>query len=420
MKTKSRTFVYRNLLLLAIIVLALMFRFYNFSERVTYGPEQAISLITSGKIIKSKFTLLGQENVQRITSKGHIIFSGALFTYSLIPLQTIFSFAPIPITAYFAVLNLLTGVVLFIVVRKLFNFRLALLSTTLFLFNNYMLYHSMFIWILNYLPLIGILSFYFLVGFKNDKRLLNVFLLGLLCGVGFGLEYLYLLTAVIVYLYLAYYSREKIKMSLVFISGAVLGNLPMLIFDLRHDFYHLRSLWQYFVDTLMNPEQSFIAYYHFLHFWPIFALLGGLLLLYMWKRNKFAAVFSMIIYIVFNLSSSLVSFDSSAGMPKGLTTLEVIKASESISQDKPEEFNVVSLLDFDARGHILRYPLEYIYGVIPMGVEEYKEAQSLYVISEKSYDFDKAGVWEINVFEPKEVEILSEIDEDYAVYKLTK
>ncbi|MBU0777385.1 hypothetical protein KKF82_03880, partial [Patescibacteria group bacterium] len=238
---------FKNFFIFLIIIFALFVRFYNFTERVTFGPEQAISLITSGKVLKSKFTLLGQENVQRITSKGHIIFSGVLFTYSLIPLQTIFNFDPIPITAYFAALSLLSGAVLFIVVKKLFNFRLALLSTVLFLFNDYMIYHSMFIWILNYLPLIGILSFYLIVDFKNDKRLFNVFLLGFLCGVGFGLEYLYLLTAAVVYLFLIYYSREKTKTSLIFVAGGTLGNLPMLIFDLRHDFYHLRSLWQYLV-----------------------------------------------------------------------------------------------------------------------------------------------------------------------------
>jgi len=411
---------FKNFIIFLIIIFAFFVRFYNFTERVTFGPEQAISLITSGNVVKSKFTLLGQENVQRITSKGHIIFSGALFTYSLIPLQTIFNFDPVPITAYFAALNLLSGVVIFIVVKKLFNFRLALLSIVLFLFNDYMLYHSMFIWILNYLPLVGILSFYLLVDFKNDKHFLNVFLLGFLCGVGFGLEYLYILTAAVVYLFLIYYSREKIKTSLIFVVGCVLGSLPMLIFDLRHDFYHLRSLWQYFVDTLMNPGQSSITYYHFLHFWPIFALLGGLLLLFIWKRNKLVVVSFMAIYIFVNLSSGLVSFKNPTGMPEGLNTIEVIKASEVISQDKPKEFNVVSLLDFDARGHILRYPLEYLYGFKPMGVEEYKEAQSLYVISEKSYDFDNAGVWEINVFEPRKVEMLNEIDEDYAVYKLTK
>jgi len=94
--------------------------------------------------------------------------------------------------------------------------------------------------------------------------------------------------------------------------------------------------------------------------------------------------------------------------------------SNIFSKDNPQEFNVVSLLDFDTRGHILRYPLEYILNLNPMGVEEYKYAQSLYVLSEKSYDFRKATVWEINIFEAEKIIKLEDIDEKYAVFKLTK
>lgn len=410
---------FKNLLIFLIIAFAIFVRFLNFTERVTFGSEQARSLIVSGRYIKEKPSLLGQEYF-RVTSSGHKLFSGALFSYSLVPLQLILNYQPIPITAFFVVLNIITGLLLFLLARKVFNFSIAVFTLIIFLFSGYMIYHSLFIWILNYLPLIGLLAFYALYLFYKKPKLIYALILGGLSGVGINLQYLFIPFAFLLLLFVIWKSKHKIKSVLLFVVGAIFGNLPMVLFDLRHDFYHLRSLWQYFVDTLANSGQSSITYYHFLHFWPVFALLGGLLLFYIWKRNKPVTVFLMILYLYMNLSSSLVSFKEPTGMPEGLNTIEVINAAEAISQDEPEKFNVVSLLDFDARGHILRYPLEYLYGVKPMGVEEYKEAQSLYVISEKSYDFDRAGVWEINVFEPKEVEILSEIDEDYAVYKLTK
>ena len=410
---------FKKFIIFLIIISAFFARFYNFSERVTFGSEQARSLIVSGRYIKEKPSLLGQEYF-RDTSSGHKLFSGAMFNYSLVPLQLIFNYEPILITAFFAFLNIFTGLLLFSLAKKAFSFSVATFSLIIFLFNEYMIYHSLFIWNYNYLPLVGLFVFYLLYLYNKKSKFLYAFILGGLSGVGISLQYLFIPFAFLSSLFIVWKSKRKITSFSLFIVGAILGNLPMFLFDLRHDFYHLRNLWQYFVDTLANPGQGTLTYYHFLHFWPIFALLGGLLVYLIWKRNKLIAIFFMAIYIFVNLSSSLVSFKDPTGMPEGLNTTEVIRASEAISLDKPEEFNVVSLLDFDARGHILRYPLEYIYGFKPMGVEEYKEAQSLYVISEKSYDFDRAGVWEINVFEPKEVNVLSEIDENYAIYKLTK
>jgi len=410
---------FKNFIIFLIIIFALFVRFYNFTERVTFGPEQAISLIVSGSYIKEKPSLLGREYF-RVTSSGHKLFTGALSSYSLVPLQLIFNYKPIPITAFFVFLNIFTGLLLFLLARKVFNFPVATFSLIIFLFSGYMIYHSLFIWNLNYLPLVGLLVFYVLYLYYKKPKLIYALILGGLSGVGINLQYLFIPFVFLLLLFVFWKSKHKIKPPFLFIIGAIFGNFTMILFDLRHDFYHLRSLWQYFVDTLANPEQGSLTYYHFLHFWPIFALLGGLLAYLIWKRNKLVAASFMAIYVFVNLSSGLVSFKDPTGMLEGLSTTEVVKASEAISQDKPEEFNVVSLLDFDARGHILRYPLEYLYGFKPMGVEEYKEAQRLYVISKKSYDFDKAGVWEINVFEPKEMKILSNIDEDYAVYKLTK
>lgn len=410
---------FKNFVIFLIIVFAFFVRLYNFTDRVTFGPEQALSLIVSGRYINEKPSLLGQEYF-RVTSSGHKLFSGALFSYSLVPLQLILNYQPISITAYFVVLNIITGLLLFLLVKKVFNFSVAVFTLIIFLFSGYMIYHSLFIWILNYLPLIGLLAFYALYLFHKRPKFIYVFILGGLSGVGINLQYLFIPFAFLLLLFVIWKSKHKIKSIFLFIVGAIFGNFPMVLFDLRHDFYHLRSLWQYFVDTLVNPGQSSITYYHFLHFWPVLALLGGLLLFYIWKRSKPGVVFLMILYLYMNLSSGLVSFQEPTGMPEGLNTAEVLKAAEVISRDKPEEFNVVSLLDFDARGHILRYPLEYLYDLEPMGVEEYEEAQSLYVFSKKSYDFDRTGLWEINVFEPKEIEVLSEIDENYVVYKLTK
>lgn len=407
-------------LLALIIFFALLVRFYDFSNRINYGPEQAISLATSGNYIKDKFSLLGITNLQRVTSNGHVIFSGALFTYSLIPLQVVFNFNPLPITGYFALLNIASGLVLFLTALKISNIRVAIFSVILFLFNDYMINHSLFIWIVNYLPILNIAIIYLLFKHYKKEKIQYVFLIGLLAGVSFGLEYLYLFTAILVLAVLLMISRKRISAGLLFLVGAVVGNLPMVAFDIKHDFYHLRVLWQYFLDTLSNPGQGLISYYHFLHFWPLLALLGGLTFNSLYRRFKYAAIGLMGLYISLNLFSPNIAFDKAIGMSEGLTYPKVEKVVKIIADDKPDQFNVATLLDFDTRAHPLRYLLEYRYNLYPMKVDEYPNSQLLYVLAKSDYDFNSSTTWEIASFRPFKVINFAMIDKQLTVFKLVK
>lgn len=406
------------LFLLLILICALTIRFYNFNNRINFGPEQAISLITSAEYIKDKITLIGLPSTQRVTSTGHIIFSSPLFNYSLMPLELIFNFDPIPITAYFAFLNIITGFVIFFLIKKLFSIKIAFFTLILFLFNNYMIFHSMFIWIVNYLPLIGIVTFYLLIRFKEKNRRVQSLLIGLLSGVAFGTEYLYIFTSILVFIFLVYFSKKKLIHALFFFAGIVFASLPMIVFDLKHNFYYLSTFYQYFIDTINSPGQSKISYYHFLQFWPILALGAGILLAKIYQKNICLAVFLSLIYVLFNISSPLVNFNEAVGMNKSLNYPILNTAANQIAYDKPKKFNVATTWDFDSRAHSLRYLLQYRYGIIPEDVEEYKNVDNIYVMTNPNYDFEKTSLYEIYNFKPFTVEILAKISNDYSVFKL--
>ena len=106
------------------------------------------------------------------------------------------------------------------------------------------------------------------------------------------------------------------------------------------------------------------------------------------------------------------------GMPGDLSVKGIYKAADMIAKDNPDNFNVVVLADFDTRGHVLRYPLEFSYNLTPKGVTDYSGAKSVYVLSKKSYDFDNPGVWELSSFLPYNESILTAIGREYALYKL--
>jgi len=409
----------KRLVIVVCICLAFFVRFYNFSNRVTYGPEQARSLLTATRNITDRFSLLGQEYF-RNSSDGHRIYYSALFTYSLIPLVILFKGNPIPITAYFALLNLFTGYIIYRFSKKYINEETALVSCFLFVFSARMIYHSLFLWPYNYLPLLAISSLFIIYSYFEKRKTFLIFLLGVLSGMGFGIQYLYAVLVVVIFCWVFIRSKKRLSISSTFIFGFLLGIWPFVLFDLRHNFYTFNTIFTYLFDTVRGESDAGIFYYYFLPIWPYAAVLGGLIIYQIYKRQKGIAVSLLIIYLFFNLNSKLINYHEPTGMPKNLDWFKIQEAASAIAKDNPKDYNVVSLLDFDARGYILRYPLEFLFKTKPMGEEEYKNPKVLYVLSEDSYDFNSPKLWELSVFAPYTITTLKKIDPNYNLFKLEK
>jgi hypothetical protein len=246
------------------------------------------------------------------------------------------------------------------------------------------------------------------------------FVLGAVSGVGFGIQFLYLPYALAFLVYLLFKSHRKLTTFLAFFVGAVIGNLPMVLFDLRNNFYHLATLVQYFVDTLNGISDASFNYYYLLPLWSILSLVVGWFFYNLYRKSKLVAIVLSVSYIVLNLNSSLIDFEKPIGMADGLTWKEIRRAAEVIADDRPRDFNVAVLLDFDTRGYILRYPIEYIHGFKPLGEEMYREAGAIYVLSRTDYNYRNPKVWELQVAYPYDIQILSEIGTHYGVYKIIK
>jgi len=375
-------------------------------------------LIVSSEYLK-KPSLLGQDYFVRHDSNGHVIYAGAFFNYLLVPIILVTKNV-IVITALFTILNLATGYIIFWVAKKIFGLGVGLLSATIFLFNSYMIYHSLFIWIYNLLPLIGILTIYFLYLYKKKRNIRYVFSLGFLSGVGISLQILYAPIAMIVVSIVYWKSTKKFLTTVNFIIGASIANLPMIIFDIRHNFYHLSTFAQYFIDSLVGKSNAALSYYHLLPFWPVFAIVVGWMIMKVFKLNKTFGLILVLLYLFLNLSSTRVNLSHSTGMSEGLYVRDVDEASKKIALDAKGPFNVAEVLDFDKQAYVLRYFVEYKYGIKPLDVENYPNAKLLYVLAPKNYSFAQSDIWEICSGGPFKVELFYSVNDSYGVYKLTR
>jgi hypothetical protein len=400
--------------LLVIFSLAALVRLYNYPNRINFGPEQADSLLTAQHQITSGLSFLGQPYFARFTSTGHQLFASPLFTYSLIPLLKL-SPDPLHITFYFTLLNLTTGLIFYLALRKLYPPLVSVLAVTLFLFNRYQLYHSLFIWILNYLPLIGVGLFYLLL---KPKNLRSVFLLGLLSGIGIGLEYLFLPTLLLLGLLLCH-SKAK---TFLFIFAVALANLPTVIFELRHQGYHLFTLWQYFKDTLSAPAISALSYYHFLHLSPFIIFFLAWSMLKLSQRSPLIFATFITSYLFFNLSPSLFSLSTPIGMSPNWSYPLLSASAETIASLQITNFNVASLVPSDTiRALPLRYLLSYTHHTPPEPPDSYPTNSSLFLIAPDTYfPNPPSPPWEVSSLSPYTHTILTNFAGNYSLYRIDR
>ena len=257
--------------------------------------------------------------------------------------------------------------------------------------------------------------------FKKRNTLLPILFLGILSGIGFGLQYVYVISAFLIFVYILIISKRKLIGSALFFVGAAIGDLPMILFDLKHNFYHFNSLYQYFLDSQAHKVSAFYTYYQFLNFWPFFAIIGGLLLWMIFKRNKMVVVALLAVFLFINTNSPFARLFSWSLNQNEITLSDTKNIATIIAKDNPpEKFNTAVLLDFDTRAHPLRYILTYQHNLKPQPVENYTNIDALYVLSPKDYDMNSPQVWELQTFMPYKIFSLNSPTPNQKFYKLTK
>lgn len=134
----------------------------------------------------------------------------------------------------------------------------------------------------------------------------------------------------------------------------------------------------------------------------------------------------MVILITLSLALNLSNLDlkrkEGYTMPKGWNLTGVKKASNIIANDVEitSSFNITATIDGDSRARPYRYLVE-SYGKIPLNVENYPQAQFLYLISRQSpSQINKTALWEVSSFRPFKFDKEWDIQNGIKLYKLSK
>lgn len=363
----------RYFVFVLIFLLAGCLRFYHLGQTATFGYDSARDMINLREMVVShKFTLLGPET----TIGGKTIFFGPLHYYINAPALIASNFDPLSTYYWTAILSFLA--IIFVAV-----FTKSPAATLFAAVFPWLVSSSQAAWNPNLVPLFATLS----LGLFSRRRFL---LAGLASGLAIELHYMAVLLPLAMMLVFFLKKEFRWKNVAIFLSGVILGLFPLILFDVRHEFF--------LTKTIFSLGQSDIAtrvlgWYYFL--WVPIALAFLLP-----RLSKAMAVF--LIIIALGLTLGFLSHKQ----PDPILNFSHVKsvADQVLSWEKNSQgnYNIASLSDPDARATAYRYFLTNG-GKPPLSFREYSVADHIYAIVPRGIS-DKtilsANTYEVSVFKP--------------------
>lgn len=368
---------------------------------------------------EKKFTLIGPETSIKSTDK-HSFFYAPWIYYFLLPFMLVSNWEPLAGSFLFILLNLWALFFLFKGVKEKFNLKTALIVSIIFTFSPKMVYFSQFFWNPNFLVFCSSLLFYFWVKLnKKEDNFLNIFLSGLVIGFGLGNHYLFILVALPFTLWMIS-QKNSWKSVFILVEGILLGLLPLVVFEIKHNFYNLKTIFSIISKGTEEAISLPLPFHYYLSLVPLIYLLIALAIEKIDKKIPKLGLGITICFIIYSLTQLIPKAQAGYTMPPGWNYKGVKKASQIILKENKKEYNIVNLLSGDTRSYGLRFILTKEKNP-PLKVNEYPVSDYLFILSYKKPETVITDpVWEISSFCPCLVSKKWEIQNKINLYLLRK
>ncbi len=408
----------KELGLIFLVSLFLFLRLFNLEKGVNFSAEQGVFLRKAWEIYKTRnFTLLGPPT--SIKSKiSREFYQGPATYYLLIPPLVLFNGNPIAVSYYLVFLNLIALLILFFIIKKKLGNKAAFWGCFFFASFPQLVTFSRFVWNPNFLPLFSSILLAFLLGLKKKRGIFYFFLTGISLGLCLQFHYQAVLL-IFLTLFWLFVKKAQVNKFFSLFLGLLLGFSPLIVFELRNDFYNLKTLFL-ILKTGTDKSLSAIPFYYFLSLVPFLILLTGLLVSKLFSYSKIAAGALLVFYCLW-AGKKIYAFSSQPpGMPKDWNYPAEEKVVKIILEENKKKYNIASLLSGDTRTMATRYLLE-IAGKEPLGIENYPQADWLFVLSRYNKERTKRDpVWEVSSFRPSKIVKQWPISKEITLYLFEK
>lgn len=227
-------------LVFLILILASFLRFYRIADYMVFlGDEGRDALIVKRMIVDHKFTLLGPV---ASVAPFHL---GPFYYYLMTPFLWLFNLNPVGPAIMVGLFGVATVFLVYLVGKEFLGSSVGLLASFLYAISPLVIVHSRSSWNPNVVPFFSLLVIYLVKKAEVKKELWWLGIIGFLLGICLQLHYICVFLIVIVGAYFLFFMPQKKKIISYFylLGGFLLGWLPFLAFEIRHNFVNLKNIY---------------------------------------------------------------------------------------------------------------------------------------------------------------------------------
>lgn len=387
------------LIIIAIVLGAIILRSLHYPESVNFSTDQARFAIESYRIWENKeLRLIGPSISFKAFDRE--IFQGSITYYFQLLFLLPGRFDPVVSSYLFTLFASFMIIPLNIGARMIGGKNVALLIAALYGFFPFYIDYSRFLWNPTFqLSLTPVLILFVGLYAKYKKNYLAL-LIGLWCGLLLGFHYQYVIVTAIVFVWLRFQFALSLKGVSLYILGFCIGFAPLLLFEIRNQFYNTQTALLFLTHgrKFFSQGSSGINAYYFLSI-----LLVSVIFLLTIKRISISVRFTYLICILLVIYSGIrysAKPQEAFGMaPHWNVTLEQ-RASDIIRTSGVNNYNVVNM-GYDTVSMVQKYYL--VTNNVSGDWENYYDNEYLFIISRIGHDYMKDPAYEVNTFIPSRI-----------------
>lgn len=408
-----------SICLVLISFLYLFLRLNNIEKLIGFRLDQGIHLLETKEMFDSRKIRLVGPMVTSKSFEGRNFFIGANYYYVLGIIGLFSNWNPLTITIVFIYLELIFYIVFILFLKRKFNSFWAILGFIFISVSPYLIIHSRFFWNPHLLIPLSILFLLTMEKYFLGKNSWYLFLMAFWWGFAFASHYsavfwgLFFLLVII-----KNKSYLNIKTYLSIILGFLLGNLPFFIFEIRHGFYNIKTLWYVFTNSSSGGDVTS----HYFIFPLLILVIFGLLFLISTIKNKNRGSIFLIVLMSGSYLLQFKFFNNYAPLdiiPEWNYAQQQKAADLIIKNGCPKNFEVAATVQGDTRAYDLRYLLD-IRNCKPMEVEEYPRAERLFLVAPIDRPPETETVWEVTSLGKFKINQQEKLNSNIVLYELEK
>lgn len=233
------------LLIVGILAISALFRFYNLQQWTSFGMDQEYQAYIAKNIASgAHFPLIG------VNASDTGLYLGPFFSYFTALTYVLFHGDPVGWSAVASLWGVITTLSVIVIARKMFSGKVAIFAGIFYAGSFLVSFYERQYWNPMLIPFLSLLTGFFLYKFAKKQKnslvqLSFVFALALQCHLS-----ILVFLPVILYFIFRYRRFVNKKEFAISISVLLLSFAPIILFDIRHNFQNLSSL----INLILNAH----------------------------------------------------------------------------------------------------------------------------------------------------------------------